>query len=187
VATGDIFITNRDPDDEDGVPTGALNSLNVQEGGLPLTIPSSNSNFEISLSGSTLFGSAFSVNELNQNGYGTGRITGLEVTQEGIIFARFTNGQTQTLGQIAMANFRNPEGLIPLGDTSWSESFESGVATIGSPRTASFGQIRSSALEDSNVDLSQELVGLIIAQRNFQASAKTIETSDQVTQTILNI
>ncbi len=83
--------------------------------------------------------------------------------------------------------FRNPEGLTPLGDTSWAESFESGDPTVGSPRTASFGQVRSSALEDSNVDLSEELVGLIIAQRNFQASAKTIETTDQVTQTILNI
>jgi len=124
---------------------------------------------------------------VNQNGYSTGRLTGLEVDQEGVIFARFTNGQAQTLGQVALGNFRNPEGLTPLGDTGWAESFESGVPTIGSPRTASFGQIRSSALEDSNVDLSEELVGLIIAQRNFQASSKTIETVDQVTQTILQI
>ena len=91
------------------------------------------------------------------------------------------------MGQVALANFRNPEGLTPVGDTAWGESFESGIPTVGSPRTASFGQIRSSALEDSNVDLSEELVGLIIAQRNFQASAKTIETTDQITQTILNI
>lgn len=104
-----------------------------------------------------------------------------------MIFARYTNGQAQVLGQVALANFRNPEGLTPLGDTGWAESFESGVATVGSPRTASFGQVRASALEDSNVDISEELVGLIIAQRNFQASAKTIETMDQVTQTILNI
>ena len=154
------------------------------EGGIPLIDPPVNSNFQISLDGSTQFGSSFSVNEVNQNGYSTGRLTGLEIDQEGIIFARFTNGQAQTLGQVALANFRNPEGLTPVGDTGWAES---GVPTVGSPRTASFGQIRSSALEDSNVDLSEELVGLIIAQRNFQASAKTIETMDQVTQTILNI
>lgn len=187
VATGDIYITNWDPVDENGDATGALTSTNVLEGGLPLSDPPTNSNFQISLSGSTQFGSEFSVNEVNQNGYATGRLTGLEVDEEGIIFARFTNGQAQTLGQVAMANFRNPEGLTPVGDTGWAESFESGIPTIGSPRTASFGQIRSSALEDSNVDLSEELVGLIIAQRNFQASAKTIETTDQITQTILNI
>lgn len=186
-ATGDIYITNWDPVDENGDSSGAMNSLNVLEGGLPLTNPPTNSNFAIVLDGSTQFGSAFSVSEVNQNGYTTGRLAGLEVDQEGVIFARYTNGQAQVLGQVALANFRNPEGLTPLGDTSWAESFESGVATVGSPRTASFGQIRSSALEDSNVDISEELVGLIIAQRNFQASAKTIETTDQITQTILNI
>ena len=186
VATGDIYITNWDPVDENGDSTGALTSTNVLEGGLPLSDPPTNSNFQISLNGSTQFGSEFSVNEVNQNGYATGRLTGLEVDEEGIIFARFTNGQAQTLGQVAMANFRNPEGLTPVGDTGWAESFESGIPTIGSPRTASFGQIRSSALEDSNVDLSED-GGLTIAQRNFQASAKTIETTDQITQTILNI
>ena len=80
-----------------------------------------------------------------------------------------------------------PEGLNPLGSTSWGETFESDDPTVGSPRTGSFGNLRSSSLEDSNVDLSEELVGLIIAQRNFQASAKTIETSDTVTQTIIQL
>ncbi|MBL4798521.1 MAG: flagellar hook-basal body complex protein [Oleispira sp.] len=186
-ATGDMFVTNWDPVDGQGDPTGAMTSLNILEGGLPLTEPPSNSNFEVILDGSTQFGSSFAVSEVSQNGYATGRLAGLEVDQEGVIFARYTNGQAQVLGQVALANFRNPEGLTPLGDTGWAESFESGVATVGSPRTASFGQIRASALEDSNVDISEELVGLIIAQRNFQASAKTIETMDQVTQTILNI
>lgn len=186
-ATGDIFVTNWDPRDADGNLNGAISSANVLEGGLPLSEPPTNSNFQIDLAGSTQFGSPFSVNEVNQNGFTTGRLTGLEVDNEGVIFARFTNGQAQTLGQVALGTFRNPEGLTPLGDTGWAESFESGVVTIGSPRTASFGQIRSSALEDSNVDLSEELVGLIIAQRNFQASSKTIETVDQVTQTILQI
>ncbi len=187
IATGDIYVTNWDPLDSQGNPTGALSSVNVLEGGLPLTEPPANSNFQIDLDGSTQHAGEFDVNDQNQNGYGTGRLTGLEIDQDGIIFARFTNGQAEVLGQVALANFRNDEGLTPLGDTAWGESFESGTPTIGSPRTASFGQIQSSALEDSNVDLSEQLVGLIIAQRNFQASAKTIETTDQVTQTILNI
>lgn len=185
--TGNIFITNWDPVDENGEPTGALTSSNVLEGGLPLSDPANSSNFQIDLAGSTHFGSPFSINEVDQNGYAAGRMTSLSVDDEGVIFARFTNGQAQTLGQVALAYFRDPEGLNPVGDTSWGESFESGVPTIGSPQTGAFGAIQSAALEDSNVDLSEELVGLIIAQRNFQANAKTIETSDQVTQTILNI
>lgn len=186
-ATGDIYITNWDPVDGAGDPTGAMTSVNVLEGGLPLTDPATNSNFQIILDGSTQFGSPFSTGDTKQNGYATGRLAGLEVDQEGMIFARYTNGQAQILGQVALATFRNPEGLTPLGDTGWAESFESGTGTVGSPRTGSFGQVRSSSLEDANVDISEELVGLIIAQRNFQASAKTIETMDQVTQTILNI
>ncbi|MFT6326468.1 MAG: flagellar hook protein FlgE [Crocinitomicaceae bacterium] len=186
-STGDLFVSNWDPVDEEGAPTGSLRSLNVLEGGLPLTQPASNSNFQIVLDGSTQFGSSFSVSEVNQDGYTTGRLTGLEIDTDGFIFARFTNGQADVLGQVAFASFKNPEGLISLGDTAWGESFESGVATVGSPRTGSFGNLRSSALEDSNVDLSEELVGLIIAQRNFQASAKTIETSDTVTQTIIQL
>lgn len=186
-STGDIFITNWVPRDSQGNLTGALGPVNVLEGGLPLTEPANNSNFQISLDGSTQFGSPFSVNEVNQDGFSTGRLTGLEIDNEGIIFARFTNGQAQVLGQVALANFRNPEGLTPLGSTGWAESFESGTPTVGSPRTGSFGQVRSSALEDSNVNLSEQLVRLIIAQRNFQASSKTIETMNQVTQNILNI
>lgn len=186
-ATGELYVTNWDPLDSEGSSSGALKSLNVLEGGLPLTEPATNSNFQIVLDGSTQFGSSFSVTEVDQNGYSTGRLTGLEIDADGLIFARFTNGQAQVLGQVSLATFKNPEGLIPLGSTSWGESFESGVATIGSPRTGTFGNLRSSALEDSNVDLSEELVGLIIAQRNFQASAKTIETSDTVTQTIIQL
>ena len=187
-ATGEMLISNWDPLDEDGNPNGALTSMNLLEGGgLPIEEPFASSNFEIRLDGSTQFGIDSGANDVNQNGYTTGRLTGLEVNSDGTIFARYTNGQAQTLGQVALATFRNPEGLIPLGDTSWGESFESGNPTIGTPRTASFGSINSSALEDSNVQLSEQLVRLIIAQRNFQASAKTIETSDTVTQTIINL
>ncbi|MEY8262688.1 MAG: flagellar hook-basal body complex protein, partial [Bermanella sp.] len=185
LTSGDFFITNWDPMDETGAGTGSLSSVNVLEGGLPLTSPANSSNFQIFLDGSSQFASAFSVAEVSQNGFTTGRLTGLETDSDGLMFARFTNGQAQILGQVALASFKNPEGLNPLGSTSWGETFESGGPTVGSPRTGTFGNLRSSSLEDSNVDLSEELVGLIIAQRNFQASAKTIETSDTVTQTII--
>jgi flagellar hook protein FlgE len=186
-ATGDIYITNWDPIDDNGDSTGSLSSVNILEGGLPLTSPATNSNFQISLDGSTQFADSFSVSTVTQDGYASGRLAGLAVDGEGVIFARYTNGQAEVLGQVALANFSNPEGLTPLGGTAWGESFDSGDPTVGSPQTGSFGQLVASALEDSNVDISEELVGLIIAQRNFQASAKTIETVDQITQTILNI
>lgn len=186
-ATGDINITNWDPRDSNGDLNGALGSMNVLEGGLPLSEPPSNSNFKIDLAGTTQFGSAFSVNDSQQNGYATGLLTGLDIDSEGIVFARFSNGQAQVLGQVALANFRNPEGLTPAGSTGWVESYESGSPSIGTPRSGTLGQIRASALEDSNVDLSEQLVQLIIAQRNFQASSKTISTMDEITQTILNI
>lgn len=186
-ATGNMFITNWDPKDAQGLPTGALSSLNILEGGLPLQDPSNSSNFQLFLTDSTQFGQESAVNLFNQDGYGTGRLSSLETDRDGFLFARYSNGQARVIAQVSLASFQNPEGLTPVGDTSWGQSFESGVPTLGSPRTGPFGEIRSSSLEDSNVDLSEELVGLIIAQRNFQANAKTIETSDAVTQTIINI
>ena len=186
-ATGPLYITNWTPLDSQGNPNGAFGPVNELNGGLPLREPATNSNFEVKLDGTTQHAGGFDINDQKQNGYSTGRLKSLDIDSEGVVFARFTNGQAQVLGQVALANFRNPEGLTPLGDTAWAESFESGNATIGAPRTATFGRIKSSALEDSNVDLSDQLVRLIIAQRNFQANAKTIETTNQITQTILNI
>ena len=103
------------------------------------------------------------------------------------MLGRFTNGQSQILGQVALANFANPEGLRDLGDTLWAESAESGAALVGAPGTSSLGVVQSGALEDSNVDLTQELVKLIIAQRNFQANAQVISTGDEIAQTIVNL
>lgn len=145
------------------------------------------SNFVINLGNSTQFGSDFAVSEVDQDGFAPGRLTGIEVDDSGILFARYTNGEAQVLGQVALATFDNLQGLTPLGDTTWAESFESGQPVIGAPQTGSLGAIQAGALEESNVDLSEELVRLIIAQRNFQANAKTIETADTVTQAIINI
>ena len=141
----------------------------------------------INVSGLTQFGSSFGVNKLVQNGFSDGRLSGVEVSDEGIISARYTNGQSQNIAQIAMANFSNQNGLVQLGDNTWAETAESGAALVGSAGTGALGLIQSGALEGSNVDLTEQLVSMITSQRNFQANAKIIETADTVTQTILNI
>jgi len=135
----------------------------------------------------TQFGSNFGVNSLSQDGFTTGRLTGVSVDPEGVVFARFTNGQSTSLGKLALANFVNQQGLQQLGDTAWGESFQSGDALLGEAGTASFGNIQSGALESSNVDLTAQLVQMITAQRNFQANAQVISTADTVTQTVINI
>ena len=136
---------------------------------------------------STQYGSTFGVNQLNQDGFASGRLSNIDVDSTGVIFARFTNGRSNPLGQVALSNFANPQGLRQLGNTSWGDTFTSGDAVRGSPGTGSFGLIQSGALESSNVDLTQQLVNMITAQRNFQANAQMISTADQVTQTIINI
>ncbi|MGK0500012.1 MAG: flagellar hook protein FlgE [Oceanicoccus sp.] len=143
--------------------------------------------FTVDIAGSTQFGSDFSVSDLAQNGFSPGKLTGIEIDNSGILFARYTNGEALTLGQIVLASFDNVQGLSPLGDTAWGESFESGIPSVGVPQSGSLGSVQAGSLEESNVDLSEELVRLIIAQRNFQANAKTIETADTVTQAIINI
>ncbi|HVY64315.1 MAG TPA: flagellar hook protein FlgE [Gammaproteobacteria bacterium] len=136
---------------------------------------------------STQYGSTFGVNQLSQDGFASGRLSNIDVDSTGVIFARFTNGRSVPLGQVALSNFANAQGLRQLGSTSWGETYTSGDAVRGSPGTGSFGLIQSGALESSNVDLTQQLVNMITAQRNFQANAQMISTADQVTQTIINI
>lgn len=138
-------------------------------------------------SSSTQYGAPFSVQGLSQDGYSTGRLSGVDVDVSGTIVARYSNGQSLSLGQVALANFGNVQGLSPQGDSSWVETFASGPALIGAPGTADLGVVQSGALEDSNVQLTDQLVSLIVAQRNFQANAQTIRTGDAVTQTIINL
>ncbi len=104
-----------------------------------------------------------------------------------MVFARFTNGQSQALGRVALANFANPQGLQQLGDNAWGESFAAGDVILGEADTGNFGLIQAGGLESSNVDIAEQLVKLITAQRNFQANAQVITTADAVTQTIINI
>jgi len=133
------------------------------------------------------FGSPFSVNALVQDGFATGRLSGIDISDTGVITSRFTNGQSRTLGQVAIATFNNSQGLRQLGDTSWAETFDSGAPLVGAPGSGAAGLIESGALEGSNVDLTEELVNMITAQRNFQANAQVITTADTITQTIINI
>jgi flagellar hook protein FlgE len=154
---------------------------------LPIPNPPASSNFELRLSDSTQFGSEFAVSALDQNGYTTGELSGLDIDDEGVVAARFTNGQNQVLGQIAVADFTNPQGLGAVGDSAWIETNASGEPVIAAPGAGSLGNVISGALEDSNVELSEQLVQLIIAQRNFQANARTISTADEITQTIINL
>lgn len=135
----------------------------------------------------TQYGGTYSINALTQDGFTSGRLSGIDVSDTGILIARFTNGQTRTLGQVALANFSNPQGLQQLGDTTWAETADSGAALAGAPGTASLGVVQSGALESSNVDLTEQLVNMITAQRNFQANAQVISTADAITQTIINI
>jgi flagellar hook protein FlgE len=135
----------------------------------------------------TQFASGFAVNTLAHNGFGTGQLSGLDISDEGVIRANYTNGTSTALGKIALARFSNPQGLRQEGNTAWSETIDSGASIAGEAGSASFGFIRSGALEASNVDLTAELVNLITAQRNFQANAKSIETSNTITQAILQI
>jgi flagellar hook protein FlgE len=141
----------------------------------------------LDLTGTTQFGAAFAVNNLSQNGYSSGRLAGVDIDAEGVVFARYTNGQSSALGKVAMAKFNNQQGLRQVGETNWVESFASGTPQFGEAGTSSFGQIQSGALEASNVDIAAQLVNLITAQRNFQGNAQVISTADTITQTIINI
>lgn len=143
--------------------------------------------FEIDLTGTTQFAGSFGANELSQDGFATGQLAGLDINQDGSIIARYTNSQTKLIGQVALANFRNEQGLTPVGGTMWAESTKSGDPVVNSPGVGVAGNIESKALEDANVDLSEELVEMIIAQRDYQANAKTLQTADTITQTIINL
>ena len=141
----------------------------------------------LNLSASTQFGENFGVSRLSQDGYTTGRLAGIEVGDGGVVQARYTNGQATPLGQLAIASFPNQQGLQQLGSNAWGQTYNSGTAIVGAAGSGNLGVVQSGALESSNVDLTEQLVNMITAQRNFQANAQMISTSDQITQTIINL
>lgn len=146
-----------------------------------------NINVDIDISNMTQFGSPFAVNDLTQDGFAPGNLAGISVSKDGVVQARYDNGQTRNIGQVALFNFRNPNGLSAIGNNQWTESADSGQPTPGNPNTGIFGVLQASAIEESNVDLTAELVNLIVQQRNYQASAQSIKTQDQILQTLVNI
>lgn len=170
--------------------TGALTSPSPGQITLPAYATTNGSaplNIVLDLGRSTQYGDKFSVLGLTQDGHTTGRLTGVETSPEGVVSARYTNGVVQPLGQVAMTNFVNPQGLQSLGDNVWAETYNSGEPRRGQASTADFGMIQGGGLEASNVDLTEQLVNMITAQRNFQANAQMIQTQDQITQTVINI
>ncbi len=143
--------------------------------------------FSVDLSSFTQFGASFAVSTVQQDGYTTGQLRGLEIDDTGVLFTRYTNGQSRQQGQIAVASFTNPNGLQPVGDTSFVETFSAGSPTVTTPGLSGTGLLQSGALESSNVEITSQLVRMIIAQRNFQANAQMIQTEDAVTQTVINL
>jgi flagellar hook protein FlgE len=131
--------------------------------------------------------STFALTSLSQDGFAAGKLDNVTVSSDGLVVASFSNGSTQALGKMVLANFPNPAGLRQLGDAHWSVSGDSGEAIVGEANTDGFGAINAGSLERSNVDITEELVALIGAQRNFQANAKAIETATTLTQTITNL
>lgn len=141
----------------------------------------------LDLSHATEYGSSFGVTDVPQNGYSAGQLTGVTVEGNGIITARYSNGQSKPAGQLEIASFRNQQGLTPTGGNSWARSFTSGDPLTGVPGAGNLGVLQAGALEESNVDLTGELVNMITAQRIYQANAQTIKTQDQILQTIVNL
>ncbi|PBJ81910.1 flagellar hook protein FlgE [Lysobacteraceae bacterium NML93-0399] len=141
----------------------------------------------LDVSGSTQYGERFQLRDTRQDGYAAGKLNEISISAEGVVFARYSNGADQPLGQIALTTFVNPQGLQPQGNNMWAETYTSGAGRTGAPDSSDFGQIQAGALESSTVDLTEQLVNMIVAQRNFQANAQMISTQDQVTQTVINI
>ncbi|MDO6460410.1 flagellar hook protein FlgE [Granulosicoccaceae sp. 1_MG-2023] len=143
--------------------------------------------FTLDLADTTQFENPFGVNEVYQDGYEAGRLSSVEIDSTGVVYGIYTNREAKPMGQITLTNFSNPQGLSPVGDTSWAETFDSGAGATGAPGSASLGLLQSGALEASNVDITEELVAMIGAQRSFQANAQVIGTADTLSQTVINI
>ncbi len=201
-ATGEnewqVFATN----DGTAIGTGSVGKVTFRTDGLvdttATTLPFSISTavaggassplaMTLDQSAATQFGKKSGTNQLTQDGYTSGQLASYTVSDDGVILGRYTNGQSKPLGQIALANFTAADGLAPLGDNVWAESSTSGAPLVGPPGSASLGALQAGTVEESNVDLTAELVNMITAQRNYQANAQTIKTQDALMQTLVNL
>ena len=145
--------------------------------------------FDVTLdfSKATQYGIPFNVANLTQDGFTAGDLTGVSIEPSGIITTRYSNGITRANGQLSLSDFRNVQGLKQLGAGEYQETITSGQPLLGSPGSGKFGELRSGAVEESNVDLTAELISMMTAQRNYQANAQTIKTQDQVMSTLVNL
>ena len=141
----------------------------------------------LDVSGATQVAAKFGVTRLHQDGYAPGQLTGVVVEDDGIITARYSNGESKPAGQLELATFRDVQGMQPLGGNAWARTSASGEPIVGVPDSGNLGSLQSGALEESNTDLTSELVNMITAQRVYQANAQTIKTQDQVLQTLVNL
>jgi flagellar hook protein FlgE len=157
----------------------AVNAVGAQT--LPIT------GVQLSITGATQYGSSFAVTDLSQDGYAPGQLVGIQFENNGIVMARYSNGQSKPAGQLEIATFRNPQGLQPMGGNAWARSYTSGDPIAGVPGDGNLGVLQAGALEESNTDLTAELVAMMTAQRVYQANAQTIKTQDQILQTLVNL
>ena len=176
-------LAGLEPKDASGNPLGAIT--------LP-DIPESLSNAAIKgvkfdMSHVTQYGATFSVSDATQTGNSPGQLTSMTIEDNGVINARYTNGMNRMAGQLELASFQNPQGLRPVGGNAWINTPQAGEPVSGIPGSGTLGVLQSGALEESNVDMTGELVNMITAQRLYQANAQTIKTQDQVMQTLVNL
>lgn len=166
-----------------GVLTTGTSTSNVAvtpPGAAPLAIT-------MNFAGSTQYAGGSGINSVSQNGYQSGSLVGLSIGDDGVIAGRYSNGVTQPLQQLVLATFRNPQSMIPIGQNQWVATIDAGAETINNPGEGVAGQVQSGSLEDSNTDLTGELVNLIVAQRLYQANAQSISAQSQILQTLVNL
>ncbi len=186
----------------DGASTGAAQQLTFNTSGALVTPANGKLGFPavsvspganpmqltLDMSKATQFGNAYAASAINPDGYPTGILSSIDVSREGVVQAKYSNGQTTALGQLALAQFSNEQGLRQLDNTNWAASYDSGTPVMGTAGNGTFGSVQAGALEASNTaDLTAQLVNMIKAQRNYQANAQVISIDSQLTQTIINI
>lgn len=174
---GTFSVSNWKP----GVQVGSGTTTSWEENG------ASGDTIKLNMAGITQTASVSGLITQDQNGYATGQLSAMSVDSTGNLFATYTNGKSQVIGQVSLTNFANVQGLAQAGGTNWRETFASGVPVSGTPQSGTLGNITGQALEDSNVDLTMELVNLIKAQSNYQANAKTISTQSTIMQTTIQM
>jgi len=169
--------------DDGGQPTAPLLPFDVtvsSAGGLARTM-------RLDLTTATQFGAPFSISDLRQDGFSAGQLTAVVVEKNGQVTARYSNGETRPAGTVMLASFRNPQGLVPIGENAWRQTPASGTVVPGQPGDGIVGALQAGALEESNVDLTAELVNMITTQRMYQANAQSVKTQDQILQTLVNL